>query len=225
MGKERAVGSLSSVIDNKPPLSKKEKRRLDNRRSAELSRKRKRDRLELLERQVKFLKAQNLSLSARLGKYEHVEPTHLCEDLSAYQAQSPSTPVYRSFALPAKYLEKRNQQHAEVQKEKVQQKQLQQKQLQQKQKELTLFEQYSAQLTLWPILQILFVVAAVTIGLQTTVLAGVLFAVAAYWCTVTDMLPAHAKTAVAVASISVVTIALLQPHSQQLQSYCISPNL
>merc|ERR1712054_367512 len=83
----------SSKPDDKAALvlSKKEKRRLDNRRSAELSRKRKRDRMDLLERQVKILRARNDILTTRLGQYEHVE---IFDDLGS------ALPVYRSLASP-----------------------------------------------------------------------------------------------------------------------------
>jgi len=212
-----SISPAAGVVVNAeaPALSKKEKRRLDNRRSAELSRKRKRDRLDLLERQVKFLKAQSASLSSRLAKYEHVEPMPQFED---QQTQ----PVYRGLSLSNKYIQKRNQQHLEKQKQKQEQKQTNDSKSQ-----LTLLEQYSAQLSVWPILQILIVIAAVTVGLQSNILAAVVYSVIAHWCSTTDMLPAQTKTAVAIASISVVAVAWLQPDmlAPQLKSYCISPNL
>lgn len=86
-----AAKSAAPVHRQAPVLSKKEKRRLDNRRSAELSRKRKRDRMDLLERQVKILRARNDILTTRLGQYEHVE---IFDDLGS------ALPVYRSLASP-----------------------------------------------------------------------------------------------------------------------------
>jgi hypothetical protein len=211
-------------------LSKKEKRRLDNRRSAELSRKRKRDRLELLERQVKFLKAQSEFLSARLSKYEHVDAMPLFEDASC---SSPSTPVYRNLGsvLGSKFLAARNKKHMDQQ--------------QQTQKpcetfesttQSTMFEQCVSHLTVFPILHILVVLAATSIAFQMDVVVAAAFALVAYWVTITDIVPAQsAKIAVVAGSVAVTLAVLnimLQPGNlnwhavqQENSKYCLSPNL
>merc|ERR1712070_75169 len=93
------------------------------------------------------------------------------------------------------------------------------------QSSLTLLEQLPIQWTMWPILQILIILAAVTVGLQTNALAAIVFSVAAHWCSVTEALPhQHAKTAVALASFSVILLGLV-PETASLNptKYCVNP--
>jgi hypothetical protein len=76
-------------------LSKREKRKIENRKSAAKSRKRKHDQMLWLERQVKMLKETNMALSTRLSKYEVVAaPQQMCLEADM---EDEHDPIYRSL--------------------------------------------------------------------------------------------------------------------------------
>jgi len=103
-----AEGSPSSVVADgaeaedpeEDGLSKREKRKIENRKSAAKSRKRKHDHMLWLERQVKALKETNQDLSSRLSKYEVVaSPQQSFLDMDADMEDEGDMPIYRSLSL------------------------------------------------------------------------------------------------------------------------------
>lgn len=88
--RQRRGAASASESQGSLPISKKEKRKQANRRSAERSRKRKADHVENLERQLKILRYENELLRGRLQVYEP-NPVEVPDDAM----------IFRSFHVTA----------------------------------------------------------------------------------------------------------------------------